>query len=124
MLEEAARHGKAVWILDRPNPVGRPIEGLALRPGWESFVGAGPMPMRHGLTMGELAHWFVATLLLKVDYRVIELQGWKPDAGPGTDRDTAREKTAQNDRAAKNQSGLGSNPSARDVTSGRHSGNQ
>ena len=48
----------------------------------------------------------------------------KPEAGPGTDRDTAREKTAQNDRAAKNQSGLGSNPSARDVTSGRHSGNQ
>jgi hypothetical protein len=48
----------------------------------------------------------------------------KPDAGPGTDRDTAREKTAQNDRAAKNQSGLGSNPSARDVTSGRHPGNQ
>ena len=83
VLEEAARHGKTVWILDRPNPVGRPIEGLALRPGWESFVGAGPMPMRHGLTMGELAHWFVATLGLKVDYRVIELQGWKPDAGPG-----------------------------------------
>ena len=51
-------------------------------------------------------------------------RGPKPDAGPNTDRDTAREKTAQNDRAAKNQSGLGSNPSARDVTSGRHSGNQ
>jgi hypothetical protein len=51
-------------------------------------------------------------------------KGPKPEAGPHTDRDTAREKTAQNDRAAKNQSGLGSNPSARDVTSGRHSGNQ
>ena len=51
-------------------------------------------------------------------------KGPKPDAGPNTDRDTAGEKTAQNDRAAKNQSGLGSNPSARDVTSGRHSGNQ
>ena len=51
-------------------------------------------------------------------------KGPKPEAGPNTDRDTAREKTAQNDRAAKNQSGLGSNPSARDVTSGRHSGNQ
>ena len=51
-------------------------------------------------------------------------KGPQPDAGPNTDRDTAREKTAQNDRAAKNQSGLGSNPSARDVTSGRHSGNQ
>src|SRR3954447_19142942 len=49
VLEAAARHGKAVWVLDRPNPVGRPIEGLTLRPGWESFVGAGPLPMRHGL---------------------------------------------------------------------------
>ena len=48
----------------------------------------------------------------------------KPTAGPGTDRDTAREKTAQNDRAAKVQSGMGSNPSARDFTSGRRSGNQ
>jgi uncharacterized protein YbbC (DUF1343 family) len=83
VLEDAARHGKAVWILDRPNPIGRPVEGLKLRPGWESFVGAGPLPMRHGLTMGELAHWFVATLNLAVDYRVIEMQGWSPDAGPG-----------------------------------------
>ena len=52
-------------------------------PGWESFVGAGPLPMRHGLTMGELAHWFVATLGLDVDYRVVEMQGWRPEAGPG-----------------------------------------
>jgi uncharacterized protein YbbC (DUF1343 family) len=83
VLEEAARHGKEVWILDRPNPVGRPVEGLTLRAGWESFVGAGPLPMRHGLTMAELAHWFVATLNLKVDYRVVELQGWEPDGEPG-----------------------------------------
>ena len=83
VLEEAARHGKSVWVLDRPNPVGRPIEGLTLRPGWESFVGAGPLPMRHGLTMGELARWFVATLGIKVDCRVVEMQGWKPDAAPG-----------------------------------------
>ena len=54
VLEAAARHGKAVWVLDRPNPAGRPVEGLRLRPGWESFVGAGPLPMRHGLT---LASW-------------------------------------------------------------------
>jgi uncharacterized protein YbbC (DUF1343 family) len=83
VLEEAARHGKSVWILDRPNPIGRPIEGLTLRAGWESFVGAGPLPMRHGLTMGELAHWFVATLGLRVDYRVVEMQGWRPEEGPG-----------------------------------------
>ena len=57
--------------------------GLTLRRGWESFVGAGPLPMRHGLTMGELARWFVATLRLKVDCRVVTMQGWEPDAGPG-----------------------------------------
>jgi uncharacterized protein YbbC (DUF1343 family) len=83
VLEEAARTGKAVWILDRPNPAGRPVEGLALRPGWESFVGAGPLPMRHGLTMGEVARWFVATLRLDVDCRVIEMEGWEPLAAPG-----------------------------------------
>ncbi|MGD9498805.1 MAG: exo-beta-N-acetylmuramidase NamZ domain-containing protein, partial [Armatimonadota bacterium] len=83
VLEEAARHGKSVWVLDRPNPAGRPVEGTLLRPGWESFVGAGPLPMRHGLTMGELARWFVASLKLDVDCRVIEMEGWQPDAGPG-----------------------------------------
>lgn len=83
VLEAAARHGKAVWVLDRPNPVGRPVEGLTLRPGWESFVGAGPMPMRHGLTLGEMGRWFVAHFGLDVDYRVIEMQGWDPDAAPG-----------------------------------------
>jgi uncharacterized protein YbbC (DUF1343 family) len=83
MLEAAARHGKPVWVLDRPNPAGRPVEGLALREGWESFVGAGPMPMRHGLTMGELGHWFIDHLKLDVDYRVVEMRGWQPGAAPG-----------------------------------------
>jgi uncharacterized protein YbbC (DUF1343 family) len=83
VLEAAAEHGKSVWILDRPNPIGRPVEGLRLRSGWESFVGAGPLPMRHGLTLGELAHWFVRTLRLPVDYRIIEMQGWQPRAAPG-----------------------------------------
>ena len=82
-LEEAAKAGKSVWVLDRPNPVGRPVEGLRLRPGWESFVGAGPLPMRHGLTLGELARWFVATLRLDVDCRVVAMRGWAPEAGPG-----------------------------------------
>lgn len=83
VLEAAAEHGKSVWVLDRPNPAGRPVEGLTLRAGWESFVGAGPMPMRHGLTMGELGHWFVDLLRLDVDYRVIAMEGWEPDAAPG-----------------------------------------
>jgi uncharacterized protein YbbC (DUF1343 family) len=83
ILEAAARHRKAVWILDRPNPAGRPVEGLTLRPGWESFVGAGPMPMRHGLTMGEMARWFVAAFKLDVDCQVIAMEGWDPEAAPG-----------------------------------------
>ncbi len=83
VLEAAAKHGKSVWVLDRPNPAGRPVEGLTLRDGWESFVGAGPMPMRHGLTMGELGLWFIDLLKLDVDYKIIEMQGWQPEAAPG-----------------------------------------
>ena len=83
VLEAAAKHGKSVWVLDRPNPAGRPVEGLTLRDGWESFVGAGPIPMRHGLTLGELGQWFIDQLQLDVDYRVIEMQGWQPDVAPG-----------------------------------------
>ena len=83
VLEAAARHGKSVWVLDRPNPIGRPVEGLSLRAGWESFVGAGPMPMRHGLTLGEMGRWFVKRFGLDLDYRVVEMQGWQPDRAPG-----------------------------------------
>ena len=83
VLEAAAAHGKSVWVLDRPNPAGRPVEGFTLRAGWESFVGAGPLPMRHGLTLGELGHWFIHHLQLNVDYTVIEMRGWQPDAAPG-----------------------------------------
>jgi uncharacterized protein YbbC (DUF1343 family) len=83
VLEEAAKAGKEVWVLDRPNPIGRPVEGLTLRPGCESFVGAGPMPMRHGLTLGELAHWFVGTLRLDVECQIIPMEGWMPDVAPG-----------------------------------------
>ena len=83
VLEAAASAGKSVWVLDRPNPAGRPVEGLALRPGWESFVGAGRMPMRHGLTLGEMGHWFIRTLKLDVDYQVIAMHGWQPEAAPG-----------------------------------------
>jgi uncharacterized protein YbbC (DUF1343 family) len=83
VLEAAAQHGKSVWVLDRPNPIGRPVEGLSLRAGWESFVGAGEMPMRHGLTLGELGHWFVRRFSLDVDYRVVEMRGWEPARAPG-----------------------------------------
>ncbi len=83
ILEAAAAHGKAVCVLDRPNPIGRPIEGLRLRADWESFVGAGPLPMRHGLTLGELARWFVGSLRLDVDCQVVPMDGWSATTAPG-----------------------------------------
>src|SRR5215470_7240959 len=83
VLEEGARHRKAVWVLDRPNPIGRPVEGLRLRPGHESFVGAAPLPMRHGLTVGELARWFVRTLSLDVEHEVVTMEGWRTSDAPG-----------------------------------------
>ena len=84
LLEEAAKHGKEVWVLDRPNPAGRPVEGTLLLPGQESFVGAAPMPMRHGLTMGEMGQWFIAHFGLDVEYRVVTMHDWLPEAGPKT----------------------------------------
>ena len=83
LLEAAAAHGKEVWVLDRPNPAGRPVEGTLLAPKQESFVGAGPMPMRHGMTMGEMGHWFIDHFKLDVAYRVIDMHYWRPGAEPG-----------------------------------------
>jgi len=83
ILEEAAKVDKSVWVLDRPNPAGRPVEGTMLIPGHESFVGAAPMPMRHGLTMGEMGHWFVEHFGMDVDYQVVAMEGWEPDTGTG-----------------------------------------
>jgi uncharacterized protein YbbC (DUF1343 family) len=83
-LEAGAKRGKAVWVLDRPNPAGRPVEGMALKAGWESFVGAAPkIPMRHGLTLGEAAHWFVRELKLDVEYKVVAMKGYDPAQAPG-----------------------------------------
>ena len=83
VLEAAAKHSKTVWVLDRPNPAGRPVEGLRLQAGWESFVGAGPLPMRHGLTIGELAQWFVSAFRLDVECTVVGMAGWEPTNTPG-----------------------------------------
>lgn len=83
VLEEAARLNKEVWILDRPNPAGRPVEGTLLKDGWESFVGSGPVPMRHGLTMGEMAKWFIRHYQLDIECTVIEMEDWLPKNAPG-----------------------------------------
>lgn len=84
VMEECAREKKSVWVLDRPNPAGRPVEGSFLRKGWVSFVGAAEgLPMRHGLTLGEAGLWFKKTLKIDVDYRVIEMQGYDMASAPG-----------------------------------------
>lgn len=78
LLEACAAKGKALWVLDRPNPAGRPVEGSLLEPGWESFVGAAPMIMRHGLTFGELALWLAPPRAWR--------SSWKWSPWPATDR--------------------------------------
>ncbi|WP_295392957.1 DUF1343 domain-containing protein [uncultured Thiodictyon sp.] len=83
LLEACAAAGKSLWVLDRPNPAGRPVEGSILKPGWESFVGAGPLIMRHGLTLGELARWFVGERRLDIDLQVIPMDDYRPDEAPG-----------------------------------------
>jgi uncharacterized protein YbbC (DUF1343 family) len=83
MLEACARAGKELWVLDRPNPVGRCVEGKRLVPGEESFVGVVPIPQRHGLTLGELARYMVAQFRLDVALEVVAMEGYQPDEGPG-----------------------------------------
>ncbi|UHD18901.1 exo-beta-N-acetylmuramidase NamZ family protein [Thiocapsa bogorovii] len=83
LIDACAAAGKTLRVLDRPNPAGRPIEGSILEAGWESFVGAGPLIMRHGLTFGELARWFVAYRGHDIDLEVIAMDGYRPEVGPG-----------------------------------------
>jgi len=83
VLEAAAAHRKSVWVLDRPNPAGRSIDGTTLVAGHESFVGAATVPMRHGLTLGEAAQWLVESATLDVDLTVVPMTDYDPTAAPG-----------------------------------------
>ena len=84
MLEAAHEFKKTVWILDRPNPIGRPIEGSLLTKGFTSFVGcAEGLPMRHGLTLGEFAHYFKKSLKLDCEIKVVKMQDYRMDLAPG-----------------------------------------
>jgi uncharacterized protein YbbC (DUF1343 family) len=84
VLEEAVKHRKEIWVLDRPNPAGRPVEGSLLRPGFKSFVGcAEKLPMRHGLTLGEFANYFKKNFQMNVDLKVIQMKNYAPEVAPG-----------------------------------------
>jgi uncharacterized protein YbbC (DUF1343 family) len=77
-LRAAARFGRKVVVLDRPNPIGgMQVEGLVLDPGFRSFVGELPIPMRHGLTMGELAGFANHELKLSCELEVIPMRAWR-----------------------------------------------
>jgi uncharacterized protein YbbC (DUF1343 family) len=79
-LETAAALGKAVIILDRPNPVGGlQVEGNILEQAYSSFVGRYPIPMRHGMTVGEIAAFFNTAQDINCDLTVIPMQGWTRD---------------------------------------------
>ena len=78
-LEAAADLGIEVWVLDRPNPAGRPVDGMRLLSGHESFVGADTLPTRHGLTTGELALWFKQKNNLDVALEVVPMVGYEPN---------------------------------------------
>lgn len=84
VLEDCARAGKKVVILDRPNPAGRAIEGNRLESQeFYSFVGASNIPMRYGMTVGETAKWYVAREKLKLDLTVVAMKGYDPEKAPG-----------------------------------------
>jgi uncharacterized protein YbbC (DUF1343 family) len=76
-MRAAARHGVRVVVCDRPNPIGGAVEGATLGPGWESFVGQFPIPMRHGMTIGELARLFNDAFGIGADLEVVPMVGWQ-----------------------------------------------
>ena len=78
-LRAAARKGLPVIVCDRPNPIGGAIEGPMLKPGFESFVGQFPIPMRHGMTVGELARLFNAQHAIGAELEIVPMEGWSRD---------------------------------------------
>jgi uncharacterized protein YbbC (DUF1343 family) len=78
-LRAAARYGVAVFVVDRPNPIAGAVEGGSLVPGYESFVGQFPIPMRHGMTIGELARLFNEHFGIGATLEVVKMEGWQRD---------------------------------------------
>jgi len=75
-LRAAGRHGIPVVVCDRPNPIGDAVEGATLTVGFESFVGLFPIPMRHGMTIGELATFFNEAFGLGARLTIVPMEGW------------------------------------------------
>ncbi len=78
-MQAAAENGKTFVVLDRPNPVGGMVEGGLVKPGFESFIGMYPIPLRHGMTVGELARYFNKEFAIGCDLAVVPLTGWTRD---------------------------------------------
>lgn len=78
-LQTAAETGVKVVILDRPNPIGGKVEGNVLNQDWSSFVGLWPIPMRHGLTVGEMALLCNNEMEIGAELEVVPVQGWQRD---------------------------------------------
>src|SRR5437762_5045692 len=77
-LKAARRAGLRVIVCDRPNPIGgAQVEGMVLVPGFESFVGMYPIPMRHGMTIGEIARLFNEHFGIGADLEVVAMEGWR-----------------------------------------------
>ncbi|MCA9573317.1 MAG: DUF1343 domain-containing protein, partial [Myxococcales bacterium] len=78
VMEAAGARGLPVVVLDRPNPItGVHVEGNRVHPGFESFVGTTPLAVRHGLTVGEIAAWFVAHAGVDCEIEVVPCEGWR-----------------------------------------------
>ena len=79
-LRASARHGVRVIVCDRPNPIGgTDVEGALLVEGFESFVGQFPIPMRHGMTIGELARLFNEHFAIGASLEIVQMEGWRRD---------------------------------------------
>ena len=81
--EACPQSGSELWVLDRPNPAGRPIDGLFLEAGEESFVGCASLPTRHGMTVGELATYFKVLTKNELDLQIIKMVDYQPSEPPG-----------------------------------------
>ena len=76
-MRAAAAAGKRVIVLDRPNPIGCAVQGPILDPAYATFLGMLPVPLRHGMTLGELARFANARLAIGADLVVVPVRGWR-----------------------------------------------